>query len=57
MGSELRSGGFQVVFKLVGRAVAYGGVAAAQVEVGVEVPGNFQLGFWGGRVNQERVGC
>ena len=34
------------MFKLVGRAVAQGGVPAVQVEIGVEVMGHFQLGLF-----------
>ena len=35
-----------LVFKLVGRAVAQGGVEAVQIEVGVEVVRPFQPGFF-----------
>ena len=46
--SEPRQGGFQVLFKLVGRAVAQGRVAAVEVEVGVQVVRHFQAGFFEG---------
>lgn len=34
------------MFKLVGRAVAQGGVETVEVEVGIEVVGDFQEGFF-----------
>jgi len=44
--SELKQVDFQVVFKLMGRAVAQSGMAAVKVKVDVEIPGDFQAGFF-----------
>ena len=48
MDSEQRQVGFQVVFKLVGQSVAGCRMAAVKVEIGVEVVGDFQAGFFQG---------
>ena len=44
--SALGQVGFHVVFNLMRRAVAGGGVATVAVEVGVEVVSDFQPGFF-----------
>ena len=46
--SELRWVGFQVLFKLMRRAVAQSKVAVVADGVGVGVMGHFQAGFSGG---------
>ena len=46
--SELRDVGFQVMFELVRRVVAQGGVAAVEFGVGAEVVRHFQAGFFEG---------
>jgi hypothetical protein len=43
--SELRYTELKVAFKLVGQAVAQGGVPPVEVEVGVEVVGDLQTGL------------
>ena len=43
---ELKQVDFQVVFKLMRRAVAQSGVAKVEVKVDVEVPGDIQAGFF-----------
>lgn len=49
--SELMDVSFQVVFKLVQRAVTRNGVAAVEVEVGVEVMSDIQASFFEGGKN------